>query len=311
MGSTITRRVVYLAEYRLLQGISALFRRISPAALYRIVDVLGGFAFHVIRIRRADTIRNIRRALGGDVSEAEVRRIARRCYTEIGMTFLEIFSLNISRVGDMMDVCEVRTLWRERSSDRGIVFVTGHLGSWEMFGAALAYAGIPLTAVARRQANPYVDAWITRIRELLGMTILNPGAPTRRLVQALRNGEALALVSDQNAGRRGVFVPFFGIPSSTARGAAGLALKYGVRIVFVAVVRIAPGEYHIFSEEIPIRDDDTVETLTARHTAVLEKYVRQYPEQYLWMHRRWKAHPDRASAEAPYLDIAETSGSMA
>jgi KDO2-lipid IV(A) lauroyltransferase len=177
------------------------------------------------------------------------------------------------------------------------MLVSGHFGSWELNGASIGRAGFPITVVAKQQSNPYVDAWIQRNRENMNMRIIAPGAPVRHILRALKNGETVGLISDQDAGKRGVFVNFFGRPASTPQGAAELALKYGLPVVMIMTARTSPGKYRSLAREIEVRDDDTVETLTQRYTASIEEIIRQYPEQYFWMHRRWKTQPGNARGE--------------
>jgi KDO2-lipid IV(A) lauroyltransferase len=125
------------------------------------------------------------------------------------------------------------------------------------------------------------------------MRVVSHGAPVKHIIRALRNREVVGLVSDQDAGKNGIFVDFFGRPASTPRGGGELALKYGIPILVMETVRTAPGRYKVLVREVRIHSDDTVETLTQRYTAILEDIIRDHPEQYFWMHRRWKTQPSK------------------
>ncbi len=111
------------------------------------------------------------------------------------------------------------------------------------------------------------------------------------LLRALKNKQAIGLVADQNAGMDAVFVDFFGKIAATHPGPAQLALKFGAPMVVGAAIRTAPAQFKILAQQVEIKADDTVESLTQRHVKILESFIRQYPEQYFWLHRRWKTRP--------------------
>lgn len=288
------KRFLYRLEYMALISLSAVFRTLPTGALYGFARGLGIFAFSYLRIRRDVTLDNLREAFGKDKTEPELERIAREVYISIATTFAEMLLFPGLRRGvlDMVDLDEVRLIREAAARGRGLMLVSGHFGSWELNGASITTSGIPVVIVAKRQSNPYVDAWVTRCRKELSMNIIGTGAPVKHLVRALRNGEVVGLISDQDAGRRGVFVPFFGRPASTTRGAAELALRYGAPLVACMTVRLSQGKYKTLVREVEVRSDDTVESLTARYTKVMEDIIRVYPEQYFWMHRRWKTRPE-------------------
>ena len=130
------------------------------------------------------------------------------------------------------------------------------------------------------------------------MKVVSRGAPVKHLVRALKNGEIVGLVSDQDQGDRGVFVDFFGRKASTPAGGAELALRYDTPMFVCVTVRTSPGRFRFIVRPVEIRDGDTVETLTGRYTRVMEEVVRLHPEQYFWMHRRWKTAPSEPTGPA-------------
>jgi Kdo2-lipid IVA lauroyltransferase/acyltransferase len=289
----ILKNIVFRVEYTALLTLSSIFTALPEGALYAFAKVLGIFVFECVRIRRKVTFENLQASFGEEKTERELKRIAREAYINITITFAEmlLFPKLHNRVLEMVDLEEVHLVREAAAKGRGVMLISGHFGSWEMNGASMTTSGIPVVIVAKRQANPYVDAWITRYRKELNMSIIGTGAPVKQLVRALRNGEVVGLISDQNAGKRGVFVPFFGRPASTTRGAAELALRYGAPLLACMTVRLRQGKYKTLVRDVEIRSDDTVESLTARYTKVMEDIIRLYPEQYFWMHRRWKTRP--------------------
>ncbi len=185
---------------------------------------------------------------------------------------------------------------RFTKSERNKILVTGHFGNWELFGAALAHEGIPIGAVVARQTNKMVDKLINSIRKRCGIEIIYQSESAFGIIKALKSGRQIALLSDQDARERGVVVKFFGKEASTPKGPALIALKTGVPIVFCLITRESGGMNHtakffkpIYPPESTKSIDDTVYQLTARITKMLENAVEKEPEQYFWMHRRFKS----------------------
>ncbi|MBN1291661.1 MAG: lysophospholipid acyltransferase family protein [Candidatus Latescibacteria bacterium] len=287
---SISRDISHRIEYMILLFCGVVIRAMPVAFTYFLIKILGIIAFRILRIRRDVTIENLRIFAGSDVEEKELNKIACQAYKHIGTTFIEIllipkFARNIL---DIVDMSEMETAQKVYQEGRGIIFVSGHFGSWELNGGSLAASGFPVTTVARSQSNTYVDELINRYRELFGMKVVRTGAPLKYLIRALRNGETIGLISDQDSGKKGVFVDFFGRKASTPQGAAQLALKYKAPVFVIMTIRTGTGRYKTLFREVPVYPDDSVETLTQRYTKEMENIIHAYPEQYFWMHRRWK-----------------------
>jgi KDO2-lipid IV(A) lauroyltransferase len=171
------------------------------------------------------------------------------------------------------------------------IFVTGHFGNWELFGAAFAHVGIPLSPVARPPGGGRLASRLDRFRRAHGQEPIEKDNAHPLALKALRRGRCVALLMDQAAGRHGIPAPFFGRPAWTFTAAAALARKLGVPIYAGYSTRLGDGiRYRCFAERVPVEGD--VETLTAHLNAVLERYVRACPEQWWWFHKRFK--PPRA-----------------
>jgi len=284
-------------------------RSIPERWVYLLARFLGYFAFSCVRIRREETMRNLRQALGNEKSEETLKVIAREAYGNIGITFIEMLTITKlkPRIHEIVDISDIEILTRNIEKGRGVILVSCHFGSWEINGAALGLAGIPLTVVAKRQSNPYVDDYVTAYRTDCGMKMIPTGIALKHIIRALKKREVAGLISDQDAGKMGVFVTFFGRPASTPSGAAQLALKYGAPIVVSMAKRTSYGRYKNIFREIEVLDSDSVESLTQRFTSVMEEIIRQNPEQYFWMHRRWKT-PVPDSAFEPGEVVSQHSG---
>jgi len=287
------KKIMHFLEYCCLMIFGAVLMVMPLKIMYYITELLGLFTFYVLKIRRDVTMENLRNALGDEYGEKELQRIAVRAYVNIGKTFIEMLVIRkfAGHMLDMVDMPDLHLLKRIIERGRGIIFVSCHFGNWEFIGASLVASGIPMIGVGKRQSNPYVDRLINRTREKLGMIVITHGASIKHLVGTLKRNEAIGLVSDQDAGRDGIFVDFFGRKASTPRGTAQLALKYKAPIVVLMTLRTGNGTYRNIIKEVKINNEDTVESVTQRYTKVMEDIIRQYPDQYFWMHRRWKTVP--------------------
>jgi KDO2-lipid IV(A) lauroyltransferase len=180
------------------------------------------------------------------------------------------------------------------SSGKGLILLTGHVGNWEMGGAAIAAHGVPLDVVGKGMSNRRFQVDLFGARERLGMRVIEMGDASRDALRALGAGRVVAVLGDQQAHKGGVLVPFFGRPASTARGPALFALRSGapVFVAFCISERGQKARYTVSFE--PLRYARTgdaeadVMSLLVAYGAALEAAIRRTPEQYFWHHRRWK-----------------------
>lgn len=258
---------------------------------------LGVFVFHVLRMRRRVVLENLHIALGGEMSPDELRRIAARCYRVFGRTHLEYFglpALGRRRVLERITVEGIEHLEAARAEGRGVILLMSHFGNWEMLGLMGRRLGLDVHLLVGDLSNSSVDEGINRMRERLGLKILRRGMALRTTMQLLKKGGTVLFPGDQEARWHGVTVPMFGRATLTHPGAAHFALKTGAAILMGFPIREGIGfRMRFLPPLIPEgeADDEGIRRLTARHTAVLESMVREHPEQWFWMHRRWKAAP--------------------
>ena len=181
---------------------------------------------------------------------------------------------------------------------KGVLFLTGHMGAWELAPFAHALYGHPLHFLVRPIDNPRVDALVNRYRCLSGNRPIDKNNSARAVLKILGEASTIGILADQNTSlEEGVFVDFFGVPASTTTGVARLALHTGAAVVPGYIFwDTAVGKYCLRFEpaielactgdtELDIREN------TARFTCVIENYARRYPDQWLWIHRRWKTRP--------------------
>ena len=290
--ATLTHRV----EYYALRGAVAALDRLSIRRAAAVGEWLGALGYRPIGVRRVVVERQVRAAFP-ELGEAEVQRIARESYESLGRTTIETAVLPafsreqviamFSRV-DGWDIVQ-----RAMGQGRGILFVTGHLGNWELAGSYLAARGIPIEAVARRMQNPLFDRYLTETRRRIGMSVIHDADAVKRVPRAMRENHAVAFLVDQGAvGLASTWVPFFGRYAKTPRGPAVFALRLGAPVIFGAALRQPDGRYALGFEEVKIQPtgdrEADVDRIVADYTATLERWVRRAPGQYFWHHRRWK-----------------------
>lgn len=292
-----------LAVYAVFLAVELLARSLPPQAVPHLAAAAGTLWWACDGRRRGRVRQNLRAAFHDALSPAEQRRRTRGAFAAMLQVPLEVFiqprllrtPRDLARRTRIQgDEAALRQDW---ARGRGGLIVTGHLGNWELAGRLLTLHGLPARAVMRPVENPYVDARVRRARGGDGHVIGKRGA-VKSVIDTLREGRWVALLADQNAGRGGVFVPFFGLPASTHPLPAVLALRLGLPLYAGAALR-RPGRPFTFDVHLRRMDpgegeeitDARVDALMAQVTATLEEWVRLDPGQYNWLHRRWKSRP--------------------
>lgn len=285
-------------EYAALRLVAWL---LGPLGIHRAGAIgarIARLGYWPLGIRRGVVTRHLA-ACFPERSEQERAVLARQAYDHLGRVGMETIlmsRLGREAVGDLLESVDGwEAAERARARGKGIVLVAAHLGNWELLGAFLVHVGIPVAAVAKRQVNPLSDAFVNRTRRRLGIDVVYDDEAVRKLPRLLKNGYALGLLSDQAGLGAATYVPFFGRPARTPRGAAVFALRFGAPLLYVLAARQPSGRFILHVEEVEVTQtgdlDADVDATTARFTAVIERWVRRYPGQYLWAHRRWKRQP--------------------
>jgi Kdo2-lipid IVA lauroyltransferase/acyltransferase len=299
-GSPGRRGPSHRLQALVLDGVSWFLRALPEPAALLLGAGIGWVAGSVLRIRRGTVDENLRRAFP-ERSPRWRRRVAARVFPHIGReaaTLMRLAGLSTGELRARIETEGREVLTAALAEGKGVVVVTGHLGNWEIGGGSVALEGIPLDVVVQTQTNPLVDGRLRRSREALGMRVVYRHDAPREVLRSLRAGRVVALVADQNVRSGGLFVDFFGVPASTARGPALFALRTGAPFVLGTAHRL-PGwrraRYRVrFRRLEPERSGDMerdVATWTRAYVGALEEAVREAPEQYFWPHKRWKTRP--------------------
>lgn len=262
------------------------------------LSVLGsivGLASYYCGVRRNVTLENLLRAFP-EKNDDERKRIAKTSYRNLGRVFAEMLYLRFASRKNIIDSVTISNpdiLLSLKSKGNGIIAVSAHFSNWEwmaMGGAPQLGGGFYI--VIKNIVSSFAERFLQQMRSRTGNLLLGSG-DVRGMYKALKQGSVVALLSDQAAPIGSVRVSFFGIETPTFEGPARMALRTRAGMVFAVCLPSESNEYQLIFHEIPFDDltdesEESVKVLTARHTSILEAYIRQYPSLWLWQHRRWK-----------------------
>jgi KDO2-lipid IV(A) lauroyltransferase len=294
------RPTLDLAVYLAVRAAVCVVQALPVGWAFALAGALGWVAYRVDKRHRRVAEENLRHAFP-DLSPAAIDRLVRGCYRH----FCEL-AVEIALLPRKLRVHNWRSFATLVRGDRVIpglldrrplLIVTAHFGNWELAGYMLGAQGFRTYAIARVLDNPHLERWLKRFRQATGQTIIAKKDDFERLSGVLRAGGAVATLADQDAGPRGVFVDFFGRPASAHKAVALMAVEFDAPMVVVGVPKVGgPLRYEVVCEDlIDPREyanrPDAVRAITRRYHASLERLIRRYPEQYFWLHRRWKTRP--------------------
>lgn len=291
------------AVYLVIRVLVAILQALPPRWAYAGADGLAALAYRVNRRHREVARDNLTRAFPNRHA-TEIDCLVRGCYRHFLHMLVEIVLIprkfRLVNWRDSGRLVGAEAIVSAMLEQRPTLIVTAHYGNWEFAGYALGAFGVRSYAIARTLDNPYLDRFLKRFRQATGQTIIAKKDDFGRLEEVLRAGGKVATLADQDAGPRGVFVNFFGRPASAHKAVALMAMEFDARMVVVGVPRTrqpAGGFYYEITceDSIDPRDyagrPDAVQAITQRYHAALERVIRRHPEQYFWLHRRWKTAP--------------------
>ncbi|MBI1917064.1 MAG: lysophospholipid acyltransferase family protein [Planctomycetes bacterium] len=304
-------RLADYAVYLLVRVFVCIIQVLSWESARQFARGLAWLLYKVDHRHRLVAGENLRHAFGEQLDERQRDAMVRAVYVHFCTMLVELIQLprkfhihNWKQYGRLYGGDKVVA---GLLSDRSLLIVTGHLGNWEIAGYALGVFGFKTYAIARTLDNPYLDHFLLSFRERTGQKVLAKKGDFDQIQELLAGSGAIATLADQDAGQRGLFVDFFGRPASTHKAVALLALEYNTPLVVIGVPRLGEAEFNGFQFEEPARyriilsdyidpeeykgRPDAVKAITQRYTTALERVIRLAPEQYFWLHRRWKHQP--------------------
>jgi len=290
------------AIYCLVRAVVCFLQAVPPAVAFALADLLARAAYRLNPRHRAVAADNLRHAFPELAAHpARIDRLVRRTYRHFALVVVESLlfprKLHVVSWRKYVSTYPMARMIGPFLARRATLIVTGHFGNWETAGYMIGLIGMRTHAVARVLDNPHLERFLKHFRQRTGQAVIAKKDDFGRLTAILGGGGKVAMLADQDAGPRGVFVDFFGRPASTHKAVALMALEYDAVLTVFGVPRVRePMFYEIVCEDVIDPRDyagrpDAVRAITERYTAAIERMVRRHPEQYFWFHRRWKHQP--------------------
>ncbi len=284
--------------------LKTLFSMVSRLSLPRALALgrgLGWLYGSVIRYHRRDAFIALRRSFP-EKSEKDIRQIVHRMYRNLGMNFVELCRLTAMTQEDLKNLVTMdgeENVLEALKQKKGVIFLSAHLGNWDMLCSFAPRWGYPLTIITKNIKNKALNEYWMDIRQRFGLRFLPAHNSYRACLSALRKNELIGFILDQNMIRdEGVFVDFFGKPACTTPGLAYMSAQSGAPVIPAFMIRESGGRHRVkilpALAPPPDRKPETIQAATQEYTRIIEQMIREYPEQWIWIHRRWRTVPPTA-----------------
>ncbi len=293
--------------YLFARGAAAIVSLLPRKFLLGFARWVGWLAYAIVTRQREKVLRHLGIAYGAEKSTEEIHVLAARVMESAAVTaaeWLQLGKITSETIDQFVDFGEtLNVLSALKSEGKGTIAVTGHLGNWELLAGALALKGFPMTVVARRIYYEPYNRWIEAIRSSVKVKVVYRDDSPRELLAALRRNEIIGLLPDQDVDSvPGIFVPFFGRPAYTPVAPVKIALKTGAPIIGGFLIRQPDDRYKLVLQDVirPVVEttyDDAVRKYTELWMAGFEEAIRCWPEQWVWMHNRWKTQPGKTQEQ--------------
>ncbi len=266
-------------------------------ALY-IGSRIGVLAYWLVPEQRRLACEHIRLSLEL-TDRRNVKAIAKECFKNLGKTLVEFMRfprLSSNQIEKYVRFEGIQHVYDALSKGNGAIILTGHFGNWELLAASISNTIAPLFPIVRELRSPRLNVIVSGYREKAGYSTIDRDTGIRQALRCLKKNELLGIVADVDTTVNGVFVNFFGRPAYTPYSPVAFALKTGAAILPSFIIRQPDGTHQAIIEQPLVlkRCDDKEKELvknTQIFTEIIESYIRKYPEQWIWMHKRWKTRP--------------------
>lgn len=296
-------------RFQAVKGFFHLLGRVPAMWACRISAMLGRLWFAIDRRHRGTALDNLNHAFGSEKNPREIRRLARQVFNNMVRIVFEIgWSLHLDpgEFSRFFRISGLENVKKCSKNGRGILVLTGHLGNWELMPVVSAITTHTANVLYRPMDSAPLDRFFVQNRSRFGAKMIPKNTSLLRVFKALKRGESVVMLLDQNVGwRRGVFVNFFGRLACTSYGLAFIALKTGAPVVPIFVIREGQAFKIEIGPQVPlVRTGDLsrdLEANTQEYNNVLEKYIRRYPDQWFWVHNRWKTQPKTSQTRKDHV----------
>ncbi len=287
--------VYYFSEYLLLRGVAAFINFFPVKVSGWMAEKVGDLLFLVMAKRRRVVFSNLEIVFHNSRSKLEKNKIARAAFRNFSVSLAEFFRIPkiIQTAKKNFRFKNIERMEQGFSKGKGVIWVVSHLGAWEHLTFLPYLKNWSISVVGKPIKNPYINRWVLSLRHATGLKSLENKKSIRAILSALHKNHLVAILIDQWAGGDGIWVDFFGEPTSTTSIPVRLAKRTGAALIPAYCVRKGFGQYEIqIKEEVSIEgnEDNWEEQTTLKLNHLLEKQILAYPEQWLWTHRRWKGY---------------------
>ncbi|MBT8382603.1 MAG: lysophospholipid acyltransferase family protein [Ignavibacteriaceae bacterium] len=283
-------------EYIFFYLFAKVFQLLGLKVSRRLASLVALIFYYLVPIRKSTVVDNLKIAFP-ELSEEKIKKISFNVYKGFSIFFIEILifpKLKDKVIERELEFSDPDLITSKFNEDKGLIILSAHFGNWELIpptiGVRLKLKGLTIVKPLR---NHYVDKWMNNLRTRFGNEIIPLGISLRKTYQALKEKKMIGIAADQRGPEEGVKVRFFNTKVPVYSGPSVLSIKTGSPILSLLAVRQKDNKYKIIVKEIdktnlPENFDDAVIELTQRHTMHLENMIKKYPEQWFWMHKKWK-----------------------
>jgi Kdo2-lipid IVA lauroyltransferase/acyltransferase len=283
-------------EYIAFSFVAFLVRILGLNLSRKLSIIMALLFYYLIPIRKKTVIGNITLAFP-EYSKRKVKKISFKCYRSFAITLVEILympNMTKEEIINSVTCTNPDSILKEYKKNNGVILLSAHFGNWEYNAASVAVQiNLPLLIVTKPQRNPYVTDWLEKARTKWENEVVSLGLSIRQIYKELKEKNIVAMVADQRGPADGIRVNFFGRKVSVYPGPALLSLRTGAPILYGIAIRQPDYSYkmtlvEINKENLPDNEEEKIIEISQRHTSYLEGVMKQYPEQWFWMHKRWK-----------------------
>jgi KDO2-lipid IV(A) lauroyltransferase len=283
-------------EYILFLSFSKFFQLLGLNLSRKFSFLIAALFYYIIPIRKKTVLENLHNAFP-DYDEKKLKSIAFGSYKSFAIALAEILyipAMSREDIEKQVDCNNLELIREKYEENNGVILLSAHFGNWEFMATSLAaQLNIPISVVIKPQRNSYVTNWMNKARTKWNNEIVPLGISIRQTYQTLKDKKVVAMVADQRGPEESIKINFFGSDLTVLTGPAVLALKTGAPVLYGISVRQDDYSYksvmtEISKENLPESNEEKIKELSQRHMSYLEGFIRKYPEQWLWMHKRWK-----------------------
>lgn len=298
----LKKRLIRGITYYGLSVIIYIVYQIPSNISVRIGGILGKAAYYILYKEKRKTLKNLSLSFP-EANEKEIRKIGRACFSNLGKGLFELINLpklNKDNIDRIVNIEGEEYINHVLKKGKGYIFVTGHIGNWELMGAAFGMKGYKVNVIAAPLYDSRINELLIKQRAFHNVRVIQRGAEDvkREIIKALHNNESLTMLIDQDTKVPGVFVDFFGRKAYTPSGAASIAMRTGAPVLMGFIKRL-PDNTHKIQIKEPLKlinsgnKDADIEANTALFTKMIESEIKKDPDQWVWMHNRWKKSPEK------------------